>query len=93
MVMSQTFHPIEENNFTPIRERSGEMLAKAIALKNSKIPTSFNTTEIKKAIDELVTGATELHKINTKKVKDEVLKEKMEKLHDKFHEIQGLCSH
>jgi hypothetical protein len=21
------------------------------------------------------------------------LKEKMEKLHDKFHEIQGLCSH
>jgi superoxide dismutase len=93
MVMSQTFHPIEENNFTPIKERSGEMLAKAIALKNSKIPTSFNTTEIKKAIDELVTGATELHKINTKKVKDEVLKEKMEKLHDKFHEIQGLCSH
>lgn len=92
-VMSQTFHPLEDNNFTPIKERSGEMLAKAIALKSAKIPTSFNTPEIKKAIDELVQGATELHKVNTKKVKNDVLKEKLEKLHDKFHEIQGLCNH
>lgn len=93
MVMSQTFHPMEENNFTPIKERSGELLAKAVILQNGKIPISFNTPEIKKAIDELVKGATELHKVNTKKVKNEVLKEKLEKLHDKFHEIQGLCSH
>ena len=93
MVMSQTFHPMEDNNFTPIKERSGEMLAKAIVLKNSTIPNSFNTPEIRKALDELVKGVTELHKVNTKKVKNEVLKEKLEKLHDKFHEIQGLCSH
>ena len=93
MVMAQTFHPMEESNFLPIKERSGELLAKAIALQSNKIPQSFSTPEIKKAIDELVIGTTDLHKINTKKVKDEVLKEKMEKLHDKFHEIQGLCSH
>lgn len=93
MVMSQTFHPMEDNNFTPIKERSGEMLVKAILLKNSTIPNSFNTPEIRKALDELVQGATQLHKVNTKKVKNEVLKEKLEKLHDKFHEIQGLCSH
>lgn len=93
MVMAQTFHPVEENNFKPLRERSGELVARAVDLKNSKVPASFNTPEITKAIDELVKGATELDKINTKKVKDGVLKVKIEKLHDKFHEIQGLCSH
>ncbi len=93
MVMAQTFHPAEENNLKPIRERSGELLARAVDLKNNKIPASFDTPEIRKAIDELVKGATELDKANTPKAKDAVLKEKLSKLHDKFHEIQGLCSH
>lgn len=93
MVMAQTFHPAEENNFAPIRQRSGELVARAVDLKNSKIPASFDTPEIRKAIDELVKGATELDKINTKKAKDAALKDKLSKVHDKFHEIQGLCEH
>lgn len=93
MVMAQTFHPAEDNNLKPIRERSGELLARAVDLKNSTIPASFDTPEIRKAIDELVKGASELDKANTKKAKDAALKEKLNKLHDKFHEIQGLCSH
>jgi superoxide dismutase len=92
-VMSQTFHPAEENNLTPIRERSQEMLEKALALQNGKIPASFDTPEIKKAISNLVTGAEELHKLNKKKTKDAVLKEKLTSLHDAFHVIQGLCIH
>lgn len=92
-IMSQTFHPAEENNLNPIRERSQEMLDKAFALKNGKIPASFDTPEIKKAIDELVKGAEELNKLNKKKTKDAVLKEKLTALHDTFHVIQGLCIH
>lgn len=93
MVMAQTFHPAEDNDLKPIRQRSGELLARAVDLKNSKTPASFDTPEIKKAIDELVKGATELDKINNKKATDAQLKEKLSKLHDTFHEIQGLCSH
>lgn len=92
MVMGQTFHPAEEGNMAPIRARSQELQDKAIALKNSKIPASFDTPEIRKAIDDLVKGATEINKLNTKKTKDVILKEKLIKLHDTFHIIQGLCS-
>ena len=45
-VMSQTFHPSEEWNLQPIKERSAEMAEKANALKMSKIPAQFNKKEM-----------------------------------------------
>ena len=41
-VMSETFHPSEEGDLAPIKERSVEMESKALALSNSKIPADFN---------------------------------------------------
>jgi superoxide dismutase len=93
VVMAQTFHPAEEGDLAPIRARIGEMHEKAKALQAGKIPTSFNTAEIKNAIGRLVTGSAELQKLIAKKTKDEVVKDLITKLHDVFHEIQGLCSH
>jgi superoxide dismutase len=93
MVMAQTFHPAEEGNLKPIRERSGEMLTKAMALQNSTIPASFNTPEIKKALADLVKGSEDLDKTIRKKGKDPVVIKKITALHDTFHIIQGLCSH
>lgn len=92
-VMGQTFHPAEENDLAPIRARSGELLLKAKALQAGKIPAQFNNDAVKASIDRLVEGAEALHKLNTKKTKDAVLKEKLTALHDVFHEIQGLCIH
>lgn len=92
-VMGQTFHPAEDNDLKPIRERSAELLQKAKALQSGKIPAQFNNDAVKASIDKLVKGAEELHKLNTKKTKDEVLKTKLTELHDVFHEIQGLCVH
>lgn len=92
MVMAQTFHPVEEGNYKPIRERSGEMLDKAKLLSNSKVPASFQSPEITKALNDLVDGSAKLDKLVTKKVKDEKIKESLTKLHDTFHVIQGLCS-
>ncbi|MBC7885792.1 MAG: superoxide dismutase [Saprospiraceae bacterium] len=91
-VMAETFHPVEEGNFKPIRERSGEMSAKAQLLASSRIPTSFKTPEISKAIKELVDGSAKLDKLVKKNSKDAKIKESITKLHDKFHVIQGLCS-
>ena len=92
MVMGQTFHPMEEGNFGPIRERSGEMSAKAQILASSTVPASFRSPEITKAIADLVTGSAKLDKLIKKKAKDEKVKESLIKLHDTFHIIQGLCS-
>ncbi len=92
-VMSQTFHPAEEGNLKPIRERSAEMLLKASILRSGGVPASFDTPAMRKAIDDLVKGAEDLNKTIRKKGKDDVVKAKLTALHDTFHAIQGLCSH
>jgi superoxide dismutase len=93
-VLSLTFHAMEDGNLNPIRERSAELHARAQALKASKVPASFDSTEMIRAMDNLVTGANELHRIILKKGgKDDVIKTKLAALHDTFHIIQGLCTH
>ncbi len=89
-VMSQTFHSMEEGNLKPIRERSGELAAKAVLLQTSAIPASFNTPEVRKTIGDLINGADDLHKTIRRKGKDEVVKAKLTALHDTFHILQGL---
>jgi superoxide dismutase len=91
MVMAQTFHPMEEGNFGPIKERVGEMYAKSLLLKSSKIPASFNNPKIVDAISRLATGSEKLQKI-VKKGKPEKIKQSLSSLHDVFHEIQELCA-
>lgn len=93
MVMAQTFHPAEEGKFEAIKERSGELLAKAKLLNSNPMPTSFSTPEMKKATATIVKGAEELNKLVAKKVDNKKLMDKLNKLHDDFHVIQGLCEH
>jgi superoxide dismutase len=92
-VMAETFHPSEDGNLKPIRERSGEFLAKAQALQSAKIPPSFNTPEIRKSIDDLVKGSFALNQLVIKKADDKTITKKLTELHDVFHTIQGLCRH
>lgn len=91
-VMSQTFHPAEEGDFKPIRERSGEMMEKAKAWKASAIPADY--TEVKgigTSLDALVDGSSKLDaKIKAGAKDEEVLKD-LSALHDVFHTIVGLC--
>lgn len=91
-VMSQTFHPVEEGNFKPIRERSDEMLTKALAWQKSSIPKEFKKQkDIKLQLDKLALGAKSLRVKIQQGVKDEVIKADLTALHDVFHEIVGLC--
>lgn len=92
-VMAETFHPSEDGDLKPIRERSGELLAKAKTLQSGKIPTSFNTPDIKKSIDDLVKGSVALDQLVAKKADDKTITRSLSALHDVFHTIQGLCRH
>ncbi len=92
-VMSTTFHPSEEGNLAPIKERAGEMLDKAVALQASKAPEAFATEKIKSAVNRLVAGSKELKMIVDQKQADDVITKKLAALHDVFHEIVGLCVH
>lgn len=91
-VMSQTFHPSEEGNLQPIKERSNEMVTKATALAKSNIPAEFNNKEVISAVKRLAKDSKKLDKLVKNKKSDKEITEALAKLHDVFHEIIGLCS-
>jgi superoxide dismutase len=91
-VMSQTFHPSEDGNLKPIKERIGEMVQKAESLTKSTIPTEFNSKEVIQVTKDLETDAKKLDKMIKVKANDEKIKLALEKLHDTFHKIIGLCT-
>jgi hypothetical protein len=91
-VMSQTFHPAEEGNFTPLRERSEEMIKTAEAWKKSAIPADYKDVKgIETTLVKLVDGSKNINKQVKAKASDEDLKKSITALHDVFHTIVGLC--
>lgn len=90
-LMSETFHPAENGDLTPVKDNSSQLMLKAMNLKASVIPKSFDTPEIRSAIDNLVKQTNALHKMVTKKMKDPVIKAKLFEVHDLFHKVQELC--
>ena len=92
-VMSKTFHPAEEGNFTPIKARSAELVAAATAWKNSEIPADVADKKlVKKSLKQLVKGSKSINKKIAKGASDAVLKTDLFALHDTFHTIVGLCN-
>jgi len=91
-VMSQTFHPAEEGNFKPIRERSAEMIEKAAAWQKSAIPADYKSVKkIKKNLALLVKGTKALDKNIKSGSSDEKILTDLTALHDVFHNVVGLC--
>lgn len=91
-VMSETFHPSEEGNLQPIKERSGEMFQKADALSRAAIPAEFNKKEVTAAIRKLATDSKKLDEMVKSKKSDKEITVALTNLHDVFHQIVGLCS-
>ena len=72
--MSQTFHPSEEGNLNPIKERSTELKEKTNALSNSKIPVEINNEKIKSSHLKLKENNVALEKmINEKNLTKKLL--------------------
>ena len=92
-VMKHTFHPSEDGNLLPIRERAQEMAEKAKKMQKGDIPASYYSPEIQTSINNLVTGSTKLHELVLNFADDETVKGKLSYLHDVFHLIKGPCKH
>ncbi|MBU0940522.1 MAG: hypothetical protein KKD36_03700 [Bacteroidetes bacterium] len=91
-VMSETFHPAEEGNLTPIKARSEEMMNKAAALMSATTPAEFKTKAIYASVEKLKGQSNALHDLITAKGSDDVIVKLLTEMHDVFHEIVGLCS-
>ncbi len=92
-VMSQTFHPSEDGDLNPIKQRSGEMASKAKALKKSAIPTEYQKDGVKENLKLLSKESAQLHKIVSAKKTDAEISQALLKLHDRFHEVIEKCHH
>lgn len=92
--IGETFHPMEEGDFKPIRTRSEEMVKNAIAWQQSAIPTEFKDIKnIKKNLELIVDESKALDEKIKANASDEVIKKDLSALHDRFHTIVGLCTH
>lgn len=91
-IMAQTFHPAEEGNFQPIRDRIDEMVAKAEAWQNSPIPADIKDVKgMKKNLGKLVKLTKKLQKNIKAGVPDQAVLKQITALHDVFHNIVGIC--
>lgn len=91
-VMGATFHPSEEGNLKPIKERSEELATLAATLASSKIPANFQKPGMQKTLDELKSESAKLHTLITaNKADDATITKELAHVHDVFHQIVGLC--
>ena len=91
-VMSQTFHPAEEGNYQPIKERIGEMVEAASKLNTSTIPAELNKPEIIETAKKLETDSKALEEKIKAGAEDKDIFTALTSLHDTFHKIVGLCN-
>ena len=92
-VMASTFHPSEEGNLQPIKERSGELADKAKALQKSTIPAAYQKPGVKESLDLLAKESKALDKMVRKKKPDADITKSLTALHERFHEVIEKCHH
>jgi hypothetical protein len=90
-IMSATFHPAEEGNFTPIKEKAASLFAAAKVWQKSAIPDNFKEKETKEALKKLVIKCGAVDKGVQAGYSDENLKKILTEAHDIFHSIVGEC--
>jgi hypothetical protein len=91
-VMSVSFHPAEEDNLQPLKEKSADLLTKAKAWQKSAAPEGFNGEVTKPILKNLVKQCKLINEaVNSNNKTDAELKTMITKAHDIFHEIKEKC--
>jgi hypothetical protein len=91
-VIAQTFHPMEDGNYDPIRKRSSELYEKALAWQNAKAPAEYDNAKIASTLKQLTAETKRLDDAIKGGANDAAINEGLTKIHDTFHTIVGLCT-
>ena len=92
-VMSSTFHPAENDDLAPLKERSEELETRSKDWKMIEIPENLNADELKPLLEQLFSDSKAMHKMVKKEEADEDLKKAIYALHDVYHNVVGACDH
>lgn len=90
-VMSTTFHPAEEGNLAPLREKAGMLVERAEAWKKSAVPAGYNREKTADTLKRLVKQCKIVRKGVKKGKTDAELTALITSAHDIFHEIIEKC--
>ena len=90
-LMSASFHPAEEGNYAPLREKADSLFIVAKLWQASAMPADYKPTETKAALSKLVIQCSALKKAVDTKASGEMLMKKITEAHDTFHTIVGEC--
>ncbi len=90
-VMSTTFHPAEENNLQPLKEKAAALLAAAKAWKKSTVPQGYNAALTKPVLKRLVKQCSLINTAVNNRRSDAELKKLITEAHEIFHELKEKC--
>ncbi len=90
-LMSATFHPAEEGNLVPLKQKADSLYKAAKLWKQSPIPPGFKEAETKAALKELLKQCDHIRMAVKEKMPDDHLKKIIGSAHDTFHKISGEC--
>lgn len=90
-VISTTFHPAEEGNLAPVREKAGLLVERAEAWKKSAVPAGYNPAKTADTLKRLVKQCKAVRKAVKKGKSDAELTVAITTTHDIFHEIMEKC--
>jgi hypothetical protein len=90
-LMSSSFHPSEEGNLAPLKQKADSMLVAAKLWQASSIPDAYKRKETKKALKQLVKECKAIKTAVAANASDDTLKKNIAAAHDVFHTIVKEC--
>ena len=90
-VMSTTFHPSEENNLQPVKEKADDLVNRAKAWEKSVASVRFNGSVTKPILKRLVKKCKVIKEAVGKNKTDTELKTMITAAQEIFHEIKEKC--
>lgn len=90
-VMGVTFHPADEDNLQPVKEKAGDLLRKALDWQQAAMPQGYNSEASKPILKKPVKQCKALKAAVEKKKLDAELEKMITEAHEVFHEIKEKC--
>lgn len=90
-LMAATFHPAEEGNLKPLKEKADSLYLSAKTWQSAAIPENYKPEETKAALKQLVADCADVSKNVKAGASDEKLTKLITVAHETFHKIAGEC--
>lgn len=90
-VMSAVYHPTEQGNFAPLKEKAIDLFKAAKVWRDSQVPSGLEVEKTKAILTKLLRKCREISNAVQVNTPDSQLKVMIVAAHDLFHQMAGEC--